>query len=88
MSYGLSPQAHVTARDVVLLPSGATYTAVAGGKALGTIELKVPGTHNVLNSLAAVAVGLDLGVSFEKVQEAVKKNLAQREVPRAEAAVG
>jgi UDP-N-acetylmuramate--alanine ligase len=54
---------------VQLLPTGATYTAMRGGQALGPIELKVPGTHNVLNSLAAVAVGLDLGVAFEKVQE-------------------
>jgi UDP-N-acetylmuramate--alanine ligase len=69
VSYGLSPQAHVTAREVQLVPTGATYTAVAGGTALGAIELKVPGTHNVLNSLAAVSVGLDLGVPFEKVQE-------------------
>jgi UDP-N-acetylmuramate--alanine ligase len=70
VSYGLSPQAHVTARGVQLLPTGgATYTALAGGNALGAIELKVPGTHNVLNSLAAVAVGLDLGVAFDKVQE-------------------
>jgi UDP-N-acetylmuramate--alanine ligase len=67
LSYGLLPQAQVTARDVQLLPLGARYTAVADGEALGPVELNVPGAHNVLNSLAAVAVGADLGVAFADV---------------------
>ena len=36
---------------------------------LGEIELAVPGAHNVLNSLAAVAVGLELAVSFESIRQ-------------------
>jgi UDP-N-acetylmuramate--alanine ligase len=67
VSYGLSPQAEVSARDLVLSPSGAQYTAVHKGTALGSIEVRIPGTHNVLNSLAAVAVGVDLGVAFESI---------------------
>jgi UDP-N-acetylmuramate--alanine ligase len=69
VSYGLSPQAHVSARDVRLTPTGAHYTAVQRGSALGPIELNVPGAHNVLNSLAAVSVGLDLGVGFDRIRE-------------------
>ena len=69
VTYGVSRQAEVNARDVVLGPMGSTYTASSGGASLGTIELAVPGHHNVLNSLAAVAVGLDLGVPFPAVQE-------------------
>jgi UDP-N-acetylmuramate--alanine ligase len=69
VSYGLSPQAHVSARDVKLTPTGAHYTAVQRGSALGPVELNVPGAHNVLNSLAAVSVGLDLGVGFDRIRE-------------------
>jgi UDP-N-acetylmuramate--alanine ligase len=69
VTYGASRQAEVNARDVVLGPMGSTYTASSGGASLGPIELAVPGHHNVLNSLAAVAVGLDLGVPFAAVQE-------------------
>src|SRR5688572_2349613 len=69
VTYGLSRQAEVQARDVGLGPMGSAYTAASGDAVLGRIELKVPGAHNVLNSLAAVAVGLDLGVPFEAVQE-------------------
>jgi UDP-N-acetylmuramate--alanine ligase len=68
VTYGLSPNAHLSARDVALGPAGASYTAVAGGQTLGRVELRVPGAHNVLNSLAAVAVGLDLDVPFERVR--------------------
>jgi UDP-N-acetylmuramate--alanine ligase len=71
VTYGLSPQAQVSARDLRLLPSGSTYTAVTPAGALGEVELRVPGAHNAQNSLAAVAVGLDLGVSFDKVREAL-----------------
>ena len=71
ITYGQSPQAQLQARDVRLLPEGSSYQVVRGGEALGSIELRVPGLHNVLNSLAAVAVGLDLEVPFETVREAL-----------------
>jgi len=69
VTYGVSRHAEVAARDVVLKPMGSTYTVCSFNTDLGTIELNVPGHHNVLNSLAAVTVGLDLGVPFAAVQE-------------------
>jgi UDP-N-acetylmuramate--alanine ligase len=41
------------------------------GKPLGRLRLRVPGLHNVYNALAAVAVGTDLDVAFETIQEAL-----------------
>jgi len=69
VTYGLSPQAQVSARDVRLKPSGSTYMLSANGQTLGEIDVAVPGAHNVLNSLAAVAVGLELAVPFESVRQ-------------------
>jgi len=68
VSYGLTPQAHVTASDVRLGPTSSSYVAVQAGQALGAVTLGVPGRHNVQNSLAAVAVGLDLGLGFDAVR--------------------
>jgi UDP-N-acetylmuramate--alanine ligase len=68
VTYGLSPQAQVSARDVVMRPGGSSFTATEGGRAVGTINVPVPGAHNVLNSLAAVAVGLDLELPFDKIR--------------------
>jgi UDP-N-acetylmuramate--alanine ligase len=67
VTYGLSHQASVSARDLELLPSGSRYTATFDGRALGRVTLAVPGAFNVANSLAAVAVGLDLDVPFGAV---------------------
>jgi UDP-N-acetylmuramate--alanine ligase len=68
ITYGVSPQASVSARNVTLGPAGSQMTVVAGGRELGTIALKVPGAHNVVNALAAAAVGLDLEIAFEHVR--------------------
>jgi len=39
---------------------------------LGTLALSVPGRHNLLNALAAVVVGMDLGLSFERIVAGLK----------------
>jgi UDP-N-acetylmuramate--alanine ligase len=67
ITYGLSPQARVSVRDLELGPEGARYTATLDGQPLGPVTLAVPGAYNVVNSLAAVAVGADLGVPFEAI---------------------
>jgi UDP-N-acetylmuramate--alanine ligase len=72
LTYGLSPQAHVSAQKLAVGPKGSTFTATLGGEVLGEVRLLVPGAHNAVNSLAAVAVGSDLGVPFEKVRAALE----------------
>lgn len=39
------------------------------GQLLGTLRLKVPGYHNILNALGAIAVGLECGLSFAVMAE-------------------
>jgi UDP-N-acetylmuramate--alanine ligase len=72
LTYGLSPQAHVSARGLKVEPEGSAFTATLGGEELGEVRLQVPGAHNAVNSLAALAVGADLGVPFEKVRSALE----------------
>lgn len=83
ISYGLSDAADVTAHDVVLRPMGSSATVKrrarrAGDTAkslatLGTLELRVPGRHNLQNALAAVAVGLEIGVPFERMTQGLRE---------------
>jgi UDP-N-acetylmuramate--alanine ligase len=68
VTYGLSHQASVSARDLELGATGSRYTATLEGRPLGSLTLSVPGAYNVANSLAAVAVGLDLEVPFEAIR--------------------
>src|SRR5882757_3098348 len=46
---------------------------VEGRATLGTLTLAVPGRHNLLNALAAVAVGMELGLSFDQVASGLKE---------------
>ncbi len=45
-----------------------SYTLLIKGQASGTITLKVPGLHNVYNSLAAVAAGIRLGFDLDTIK--------------------
>jgi UDP-N-acetylmuramate--alanine ligase len=49
-----------------------SYICVRKNEVLGRVFLNVPGLHNVMNSLAAVSVGLKLGLSFERITQAIK----------------
>jgi len=69
--YGTRPEAEIRASEVRLLPQGSRFRVEAGGAELGEIELRIPGRHNVLNALAAVAVGLEVEVGFGHVAEAL-----------------
>ncbi|OGF16500.1 MAG: UDP-N-acetylmuramate--L-alanine ligase [Candidatus Eisenbacteria bacterium RBG_16_71_46] len=69
--YGTRPEAQVRGEDLRLLPDGSRFRVVGFGRELGEIELRVPGRHNVLNALAAVAVGLEVEVGFGQIAEAL-----------------
>jgi UDP-N-acetylmuramate--alanine ligase len=82
-TYGLTSDADVTASDVVLGPMTASAMVRRrarraddrgrGFATLGRLELKVPGRHNLLNALAAVAVGLEVGVPFERLAPGLRE---------------
>ena len=69
--YGFSPKHAIFASNVVLDESGSSFDVTISGKKLGRIHLPLAGRHNVLNSLAATAVGLHLDVPFATIAEAL-----------------
>jgi UDP-N-acetylmuramate--alanine ligase len=69
--YGTTAPAVVRAEDIRLTRSGSRFRVVTAAGPQGEIELRVPGHHNVLNALAAVAVGLEVEVGFAHVAEAL-----------------
>ena len=71
-TYGLSSQADTYARDVVMEGMGSKFEVVHKGEPLGSFELNVPGLHSVYNSLATVAVGMDLEINPEVIKAALK----------------
>ncbi|MBS4028343.1 MAG: UDP-N-acetylmuramate--L-alanine ligase [Ignavibacteriales bacterium] len=73
ISYGLNPQADLQAIDVHHKENTTTFTVEKEGNELGTISMQAPGKHNVQNALAAIAVGLELGIPFAKVKSGIEK---------------
>src|SRR5499425_3040969 len=72
MTYGLSAQADVSAHGIRYDNNfGSTFSVWRGSDVIGDLTLHVPGMHNVYNALAAIAVGFELEVSFEKICEAL-----------------
>jgi UDP-N-acetylmuramate--alanine ligase len=74
VTYGFGASADVTALDVRLRGFGSECTVRArkpGGRAveLGQLQLAVPGRHNVLNALAAVAMARELGIAWSDVAQ-------------------
>ncbi|KPJ59997.1 MAG: UDP-N-acetylmuramate--alanine ligase [Latescibacteria bacterium DG_63] len=71
ITYGLDGEADVSALAVTQTGMRACYKAFQKGELLGEMELSMPGRHNVYNSLAALAVGLELRVEFEAIRTAL-----------------
>lgn len=74
VTYGFSGEWDVSAQNVFLEPLGSRFKVHVRNmegpdRELGEIHLNVPGRHNVLNSLGAVAIALKLQIPFEKIQE-------------------
>jgi UDP-N-acetylmuramate--alanine ligase len=61
VSYGQDENSDLLIDNIKLLPGGSMARALWKGRAVGTIELQVPGHHNLLNAAAALAMGLSLG---------------------------
>jgi len=73
ISYGFTPQAQVRAINIKKEGFYSSFTVLYEDKILGEIRLRAPGDHNVKNSLAAVAVGLELGMSFENIKSGLER---------------
>src|SRR4026209_288999 len=70
LTYGLSAQADVSAHGIRHDNNfGSSFTVWRGTDVMGEMVLRVPGVHNVYNALAAIAVGFELEVPFEKIAE-------------------
>jgi len=71
ITYGLEASADLVARRVQLAGLTSRFEVSRRGTPLGECTLQVPGRHNVLNALAAIAVGLDLDVPFPTIEHAL-----------------
>ncbi|MBS1806865.1 MAG: UDP-N-acetylmuramate--L-alanine ligase [Acidobacteria bacterium] len=74
ITYGMTAQADISASQIEIMHDkfGSAFNVKYRGQDLGRVRLNVPGMHNVSNALAAIAVGLDLELSFEIIASALE----------------
>jgi UDP-N-acetylmuramate--alanine ligase len=72
IAYGINAwQADLHASVTEYEDFGTRSTISMRGHALGTLRLRVPGEINVQNALAAVAIGMHLGMTFDTIADAL-----------------
>ena len=69
VSYGIKA-GDLFAKDIKLMPDHSTYTAVAGNDKYN-IRINIPGEFNISNSLAAIAVGREIGLSKSQIEKGI-----------------
>jgi len=72
ITYGFSAQADMFARSLRFAGFESWANLFFRGQPLGELHLHVPGWHNILNAMAAVAVGLDLDIPVEAIFKALE----------------
>ena len=70
-TYGLTTQADIKATDIVHEKFSSTFKVKYNDVELGKINLRIPGIHNVKNSLVAVCIAHELGIDFKIIQQAL-----------------
>lgn len=73
VTYGLSEQAQIRAVNVQACQGQMKFTVLREDEKPLDITLNLPGDHNVRNSLAAIAVATEIGVSDEAIVSALEK---------------
>lgn len=73
ISYGYNPQARIRAVNISQSAFYSSFSVLANNETLGEIHLKAPGDHNIKNALAAIAVGRELGIPFEKIKSGLER---------------
>jgi UDP-N-acetylmuramate--alanine ligase len=71
VTYGFAPEADIRAVNVVRDGLQSRYEALRAGREPLSVIINLPGRHNVLNSLAAIAVATELDISDAAIQRAL-----------------
>ena len=72
-TYGMSRQAEIRAEHIKAEGLKTRFDVYVENECLGNLVLNAPGRYNVYNALAAIAVGLELDMSFESIASGLGK---------------
>ncbi len=72
VSYGLSDKLDVYASRIVTEGFHSSFMCFSRRGQVGDFELNVPGRHNILNALACITLGLELGIPYEVMRKTLQ----------------
>jgi len=74
LTYGFSEDADYCIKNVTIKKEKSSFDLLRpGDNKLLTIDMNIPGIHNILNATAAITVAIDEGVSDKSIKEALRK---------------
>lgn len=71
VTYGLTNGAMLKAIKMDFNEMGSSFTVINRGLEIGQFRLNIPGMYNIYNSLAAIAVGMELGIDMGTMQKSL-----------------
>lgn len=80
LTCGMNPQADLRAKEVEKGPFRTSFEVIYQDRSLGRVVVGIPGSHNVLNAMAAILVGLELDIPMEDIKRGLRNlgGLARR----------
>ncbi len=73
VTYGMEAQADFQARNIEYDGMKSTFDTIYKGDRLGRVNLNLPGAHNISNALSSIAVGMEIGLDFNVIKEALEE---------------
>ena len=73
ITYGINHEADLTAKNIKLYDFKSSCDVYLNNEKIGTMNLNVPGKHNVQNALACIAVCMGYGFDLKQVITALEK---------------
>jgi len=73
VTYGLTTQADFQAKEIVFEGLSTSFDVIHHHEEIGRLGIRMPGLHNVYNSLATLATAFELDIPFKTVQETLRE---------------
>ncbi len=73
ITYGFLPQADIRAKNIEIYNFDSKFDVVYKNFEIKGIQLKIPGEFNIKNALAAISVGIELGIPNNIIKQSIEK---------------
>lgn len=72
-TFGMTAQSDLQAREISFKDNKSYFKVFHHEKLLGDVNLNIAGKHNISNSLAGIATGLELNIPFKTIKKALEQ---------------